>query len=484
MHMPKRTFFIKNFVSYASIILIALVLAGMAFFYQVNQYSTKETTTQLQDLARNVSQQTTVVLDNYSQTLDQFYQLSLLLTARDSDISIIIADTQGQALFYTTPDGIVAREDCVLPTSVVQQMQADGAYTDISTLDNLFSMPNYVVGQRVTSVNGVQALVIVSTQKRIATGMLTQVMRSFVIIVSVALVGILMMAYVTSSRITRPMKSMSNAAKLFAQGDFSVRVPLANDCDEIDELAQAFNNMASSLEQLEELTRGFIGNVSHEFKTPMTTIGGFVDGMLDGTIAPAQHDKYLRIISEEVHRLSRMVMRMLDAAKIQSGELLLAPMPFDFSEMASQIILSFEQKLEAKQVEVSVLLEEKLMVQGDRDHVFRAVYNLVDNAVKFVDEGGSLRLQAAQVDGLCAFHIVNTGGGISPEDLTHIFDRFYKADPSRSRDRTGAGLGLYIVKNIINLHGGDISVRSDGGETEFAFTLPLAVHAKAVEKNF
>ncbi len=114
------------------------------------------------------------------------------------------------------------------------------------------------------------------------------------------------------------------------------------------------------------------------------------------------------------------------------------------------------------------------MVMGDRDHLYRAVYNLVDNAVKFVEEGGKLTLNAHAEGVFCEFSLINTGTGISAEDLPHVFDRFYKADRSRSMDKTGAGLGLYIVKNIINLHGGEIAVRSGGGETEFSFTLPLA----------
>lgn len=481
--MIKKTFFIKNFVSYSSIILVALLLAGMAFFHQVSRYSIEEKQSQLGEVAHNVAEQTTLVLDNYSEVLDRFYQASLSLTARDSNTTILVARKDGTLLLRATPTSISASDGTAIPAAAVRQLMREGAYSEVGTLGGLFGSTSYVVGAPASGTLGEGALVFVGAEDDTVTGMLTHVMRTFVIIVSVALVGILLVSYVTSSRTTRPLKTMSNAAKEFAQGDFSVRVPEDNNCDEIDELALAFNNMAGSLEQLEELTRGFIGNVSHEFKTPMTTIGGFVDGMLDGTIPAAQHDKYLHIISEEVHRLSRMVVRMLDAAKIQSGELLLAPAPFDFSEMASQIILSFEQKLDAKHVEVEVEMDDQLMVMGDRDHVFRAVYNLVDNAVKFVEERGSLRLHARADGKMCAFSLINTGGGIAPEDLPHIFDRFYKADPSRSRDRTGAGLGLYIVKNIINLHGGDISVRSDGGETEFSFTLPLVQQKKGHDKN-
>ena len=317
------------------------------------------------------------------------------------------------------------------------------------------------------------ALVYVSSPYSAVKYMMDNVSHMFVIILLCALAGALVLSYFISARMTQPLKIMAIAAKEYAAGNFDIRVPEDNHCTEIDELAVSFNNMARDLAQLDELTRGFIGNVSHEFKTPMTTIGGFVDGMLDGTIPKDQQEKYLRIISEEVKRLSRMVIRMLDAAKIQSGELILNTAPFDFTEMTSQIALSFEQKIVHKNLNVDIDFEDNLMVNGDRDHIFRAVYNLVDNAVKFVNENGKLTMRAYASGNFCEFSIKNTGAGISPEDIPHIFDRFYKTDRSRSLDRSGAGLGLYIVKNIINLHGGDISVRSDGGETEFSLSLPL-----------
>lgn len=478
--MAKRTFFIKNFSAYASIFLIAFLLAGVAFSYQVNRYSLQEKQTRIKQAAINVSEQTRYALDNYSAGMDKIYQLYLLRLAKDEAVTILIADIYGDLIIRADSNGMVVGDLLSIPDPVVEQVKATGLYSGSGMLDGLLPSESYIVGARCLNSSGeLQALVFVCASNESITGMLNQVMQSFFIIVAISMAVVLLMAYVTSSRMTRPLKTMANAAREFAHGDFTVRVPEDNRCDEIDELAVSFNNMASDLEQLEELTRGFIGNVSHEFKTPMTTIGGFVDGMLDGTIPEAQRDKYLQVISEEVHRLSRMVMRMLDAAKIQSGELLLMPAPFDFSEMASQIILSFEQKLDAKQVQVEVDFDDQLMVLGDRDHVFRAVYNLVDNAVKFIDQGGDLTLLAGREGAMCTFSVKNTGGGIPAEDIPHIFDRFYKADPSRSRDRTGAGLGLYIVKNIINLHGGDISVRSDGGETEFAFTLPLAPPKKS-----
>ena len=375
-----------------------------------------------------------------------------------------------------TPDGTTyTLPGYHISAEVVAEMHKNGSYASVGSLGVLSESSFYTVGTCVKDDNGdADLMIFVSTQDPNSAGVVRHSTQTLVLIMLVTLVVMLVISFMISQHVTRPLKTIAAAAKEFAGGNFDVRVPEDNRCFEIDELAVSFNNMARDLDQLEELTRGFISNVSHEFKTPMTTIGGFVDGMIDGTIPLDQRDKYLKIIAEETKRLSRMVNRMLDAAKIQSGELILSPAPFDFTEMTAQILLSFEQKIEKKKLDVQCDLEERLTVMGDRDHLYRVVYNLTDNAVKFIEDGGTLRLKVHQEGQLCVFAISNTGIGISAEDLPHVFDRFYKTDRSRSMDKTGAGLGLYIVKNIINLHGGEISVRSGGGETEFEFTLPLA----------
>lgn len=475
----KRTFFAKNFISSVILILVVFGLAGGVFFYQMDRYAKSEKVLQLDATAQSIAELTSLAVQTGDTLNVAVLDASLKNTAKQNQMSILLTDLSGNILLRVEPDRGSSRDSGRIPASVVDRLIQDQKYTGVGTLDGQFSGSHYVVGTLCEDAAGNDlALVFIAANSERVVGMLQEITQMFLIIIVIALIGTLIVSYFLSSRMTRPLKTMANAAKEFAAGDFSVRVPEDNHCDEIDELATSFNNMARDLEQLEELTQGFIGNVSHEFKTPMTTISGFVDGMLDGTIPQDQQKKYLHIISEEVKRLSRMTMSMLAAAKIQSGELIISPVPFDFSEMASQILLSFEQKITAKNIEVDADLADRLMVMGDRDHVFRAVYNLVDNAVKFINEGGTLRVTAYPAGAFCEFSISNTGDGIAPEDIPHVFDRFYKTDRSRSRDRSGAGLGLYIVKNIINLHGGDISVRSDGGETEFSFTLPLAPAAK------
>ena len=479
----KRTFFAKNFISSVILILVVFGLAGGTFFYQIDRYAKSEKVLQLDATAQSIAELTSLAVQTGDTLNVAVLDASLKNTAKQNQMSILLTDLSGNILLRVEPDRGSSRDSGRIPASVVDRLIQDQKYTGVGTLDGQFSGSHYVVGTLCEDAAGNDlALVFIAANSERVVGMLQEITQMFLIIIVIALIGTLIVSYFLSSRMTRPLKTMANAAKEFAAGDFSVRVPEDNHCDEIDELATSFNNMARDLEQLEELTQGFIGNVSHEFKTPMTTISGFVDGMLDGTIPQDQQRKYLVVISEEVKRLSRMTMSMLAAAKIQSGELIISPVPFDFSEMASQILLSFEQKITAKNIDVEVDFADRLMVMGDRDHVFRAVYNLVDNAVKFIDDGGKLRVTAYPAGAFCEFSICNTGGGIASDDIPHIFDRFYKTDRSRSRDRSGAGLGLYIVKNIINLHGGDISVRSDGGETEFSFTLPLAPVTKPNKK--
>ena len=474
--MGRRSFFFKDYVAHLILIVCAFALAGVVFCYQMSSYALHAKQTELRTTVQSLAEQSKLLEGTDSDVIRQIYMLSIARVAKEDELTVLITDADGNIEMGAKPDGTTyTLPGYHISNEVVAEMHKNGSYASVGSLGVLSESSFYTVGTCVKDDNGdADLMIFVSTQDPNSAGVVRHSTQTLVLILLVTLVVMLVISFMISQHVTRPLKTIAAAAKVFAGGNFDVRVPEDNRCYEIDELAVSFNNMARDLDQLEEQTRGFISNVSHEFKTPMTTIGGFVDGMIDGTIPEDQRDKYLHIIAEETRRLSRMVNRMLDAAKIQSGELLLSPAPFDFSAMTSQIILSFEQKIEKKKLEVECELDDRLIVMGDRDHLYRAVYNLVDNAVKFIDEGGRLTLKAHPEGDFCAFSISNTGTGISAEDLPHVFDRFYKADRSRSMDKTGAGLGLYIVKNIINLHGGEISVRSDGGETEFEFTLPLA----------
>lgn len=280
--------------------------------------------------------------------------------------------------------------------------------------------------------------------------------------------------YIMTYRLTRPLRLMSEASKAMARGDFSRRIPVTRD-DEIGQLAVSFNQMTNSLARLEEARKNFISNVSHELRTPMTTIGGFIDGMIDGTIPADQQNRYLKIVHDEVKRLSRMVESMLSVSRLESKEGELNKSSFDFREQLLGIVIGQEQRIEEKHIEVAGLdALDEIIITADKDLIHRVVYNLVDNAIKFTDEGGKITFKTTSDTSSLTFIIENTGLGIPKSELPYVFERFYKVDKSRSKNKDSTGLGLYIVKTIIKKHGGVIKVSSVENQfTAFEFTLPL-----------
>ena len=478
-----RNLFVKNYVAFAMLILISFTFAGGVFCAQVSRYSVEE---KQEQLGVTVNYVDTIVEKNTALLYGEnnaFLQTYLDQQASASGCTILLTEADGNVITSSFPQNDAIKDDdiqgCVSDTLVAEILD-DGSYFGLGNINGLFSENYFIAGTTCESPAGeAMALVIAAVPATATTGLMNTIMRSYLFIVFITLVLTLIISWFLSDMMTRPLKGLVSAAKRFGHGEFEVRVSENNNCDEIDELAVSFNNMADSLRQNEELSRSFVANVSHELKTPMTSIRGFVDGMMDGTIPPEKHQQYLRIISDEVGRLSRLVVRMLDAAKIQAGEIIITPAPFDLTEMAARVIISFENQINNKHIDMDVELQDNLMVNGDKDHIYQVIYNLVDNAVKFVSDGGKLTIRAEKEGAMSLFTICNTGAEIPAEDLPHVFDRFYKADRSRSRDRTGAGLGLYIVKSIVNLHGGDISVRSSNGETEFAFSMPLVTKTPA-----
>jgi signal transduction histidine kinase len=281
--------------------------------------------------------------------------------------------------------------------------------------------------------------------------------------------------YFMTERIINPLREMSRAAKSYAAGNFDIRIPVRGD-DEVAELASAFNQMASGLESLESMRSSFLANVSHDLKTPMTTISGFIDAIISGAIPSDSQNEYLERIKSEVLRLSRLVNQLLDLSRIQAGDRKFTFETFDICEVARQIVLSFEQKIDEKKLDVEFNCEEdRMKVVADKDAIHQILYNICDNAVKFSRTGGKYRLDIVSKDKKIHVSVYNEGEGIPKEDLPFVFERFYKTDKSRGLDKTGVGLGLYIAKTIIDAHGEAITVQSEKDSfCRFEFTLKQA----------
>lgn len=304
---------------------------------------------------------------------------------------------------------------------------------------------------------------------------LTKLFITLLIFFAAIMILVYPVLYFSVMRIVKPLSDMTMAARKFGEGDFSKKIRVS-DNTELGYLENALNEMAASIEENEEKRKSFVSNVSHELKTPMTTIGGFVDGILDGTIPKQQHKYYLRIVSGEIDRLARLVRSMLNISKYESGEVELRTEFFDCEALIFKTALLFETRIDEKKVEMEGLDSGKFYLCADIDLTQQIIYNLIENAVKFVNEGGTISFSHEVKGEFTAVRIRNSGEGLTENEISKVFDRFYKTDESRGKDKTGVGLGLSIVRSIVKLHNGDILVRSKPGEyTEFEFTLPTGV---------
>ena len=320
-------------------------------------------------------------------------------------------------------------------------------------------------------------IVIVSSPLDSATMVLERISEIFVFVSVLTVIVAVLVTIIFARRQAAPLRDMAKTARAFGHGELTARVATdGNNPEEVEELARAFNNMASSLQKSEYRRQEFVANVSHELKTPMTTISGYVDGILDGTIPPEKSRQYLTLVSEETKRLSRLVRSMLDISRLQDqgGITEEQKSRFDVLECAGQVLISFEQKINSKKLDVQVEMpEHPVFTFAQNDAITQVIYNLVDNAVKFCPEGGALSLRVTQGRDKVYLTVSNDGEVIPPEELPLVFDRFHKMDKSRARNRDSWGLGLYIVRTLIDSHGENISVTSRDGKTAFTFTLPL-----------
>ena len=395
---------------------------------------------------------------------------------------VIIADTEGNIQMISKGGREAQTQDNVkLTMSFVGDCMTsalgggNGYAWEESTLNKLYSVPHYSAGVALHNEYGIiKGVLVVSSPVGEVNQYTQELMRIFLLSVLIVLCVAFIVVYLLTLGMTRPLRQMAQAARAMATGDFSARVTTRRR-DEVGQLAQSFNSMAVAMEALERSRRAFIGNVSHELKTPITTIAGFVEGILDGTIGADRRDEYLAIVSAETRRLSNVVTAMLRLSQLESGEVNLAVSCFTINGLIAQAALSFLHRIEEKQIDVDGMEDlPEVRISGDRELLFQVLYNFFENAVKFTPEKGTIAVAADVEKESVTIRIRNSGDGIAPKELPHLFERFYKTDKSRSRDKTGVGLGLHLCKTIIALHGGTVGADSRPGEyTEMQITLPI-----------
>ncbi len=389
------------------------------------------------------------------------------------DITIIVSDNSGKIVFCVGADTKSIVDGAIIPKALMSELNSGRELPRDTRLSGVFENEHYTRAVPIYNAeNAVCGTVFVCAQSIMLTELLEVIIKAIVVSILWVLLAALIAVYFITEKITGPLKEISTAAKQFAKGRFDVRVPVRGN-DEIARLAGAMNNMAESLDNYDTMRNTFMSNVSHDLRSPMTSISGFVDGILDGVIPPEKHEYYLKIVSTEIKRLSRLVASLLDLSRIQAGDRKFTMAPFDVCEMCREIVISFEQKLNDKHLEVEFDCDEHLTVVADRDAIYQIAYNLCDNAVKFSREGGLFRVSVRKLKNKKALvSVYNEGQGIAPADLPYVFERFYKSDKSRGLNKSGVGLGLFISKTIIEAHGETIWVESEfDKDCCFSFTL-------------
>lgn len=492
----RSNIFLRYFLIFAGIFLVTFSILGSSLIVLVNAYSLQEKTTLLAENSNGIADTVASTLTVNDMNADYSYEKesiceSLAVVSNCIDSDIFVCDTGGNVILCKEQTGadpyftesMVCHEHSSfkIDDSLIQNVYENRHSVSRTIIDGetcyvvgtAIVAPNYTFGGLKSHdriIGSVFAIVESGT-----THLVTSVIRVFLVIAaSCLLVGFVLIWFLTKKMVT-PLQQMSSAAKRFAVGDFSYRVNISGN-DELSDLEYAFNEMADALDKLESSRRSFVANVSHELKTPMTSIAGFIDGILDGTIPKSKEDYYLKLVSDEVRRLSRLVVVMLNMSKIESGDFEMKPKNYNLSDQIIHILLTFEQKIEKKNIEVRGL--ENLAphyINADTDMVYQVVYNIFDNAVKFTNDNGYISVEVKELEDFAEISIKNSGEGINAQEITRVFERFYKIDKSRSLDSKGAGLGLYIVKMIVEMHGGRIYARSNNvDEAEFVFTLPKA----------
>lgn len=470
-----KSIFSKYFTAVALIISFTFFLLTTAQALLAGRYWATE---KQELLTQNASTVAAFLVDNAVSGPQNTYYLpeSLSHTLRHlaniAEGNVLVTDTQFRILLCSDdlPCPHIGEQ---LPPLAQTMLRTEKQYFSVDRLGGLYDSPQYTVGIPLRKGDVIMGYVMVSSPSNAMMSYIQNHLRVSLLSGVAVLMLVFVVLYILTYNLVRPLRKMAAATRQFSRGDFSHRISVKGR-DEVAELAASLNNMASSLASEEEMQRNFIANVSHELKTPMTTISGFVDGILDGTIPAEKQKHYLQIVSGETKRLSRLVRVMLDLSRLDSGQLKLHPVTFDLTETVCSGLLTFEQAIDKKGLTVTGLDGcEPAKINGDYDLIQQVVYNLLENAVKFTEEGGTISIHIVKKNGRTWCTIRNTGAGIPSTELPHIFERFYKSDRSRSLDKSGTGLGLYLVKGIINLHSGEITVRSVEGEyCEFVFWIP------------
>lgn len=481
-----KSIFARYYTATAFTIISCFTILGIALIVMTAQYSIGQQQNTLynnaKDLSEIVSNILTEPLDDYAEDSElEHKDINVLndiisLISENGTKDVLIVDAQGDDGIWLAKDRTEYFDD-LIDNKVIEAINNRGIYRSNSTLYGVFKENRYTVGLPVVQSDNITVgYVFVSSPATSLVSTMVVVSRYFLLSVCGVLIISMVLIYVASKELVRPMREMRVALSEYSQGNFRKRVRVTGQ-NEMSELCDSFNHMADALDQLENSRRGFMANISHDLKTPLTSICGFIDGILDGTVPIDRQKEYLTRVSTETKRLSRLVNSILDVTRLEAGQVNPKKSVFNLNETIMRVLLSFEKVIDDKKIELGIGFDfdKRINVYADEDMISRVLVNIIGNSTKFTPDGGWIRVNVRPEKKNAVIEISNNGKGIAAEDVPFIFDRFYKSDKSRGIDKAGTGLGLYIAKMLVNLNNGEISVNSiPDNSTTFSFTLELS----------
>ncbi len=458
-------------------IFLGFLILFIAVFSLITIYSTYSTKQALVEEKTEILNNETLLIANQtiSAYVNGFYSSDTLKGTLDYysdalDLSIWILDSKG-IIFASSQ----AKGHPEAPKNIFFLNQDFDIYTSQSFTGDFygtFSDEVITVAIPILTDNEPNGMIIthatVSQISTVQSNLIQAIYLPFLImlIISFALLGVI------SNKIMKPIRRINSVAEEYSTGNFETKMDITSK-DEIGQLASTLEYMASELSKLDEYRKDFISNISHDFRSPLTSIKGYIEAILDGTIPPEKQDKYLNIVVEETNRLTKLTSSLLELNNADSYGLWLIFKEFDIVELVKKAMRTFEGKCEAKSI--SLILNnhcQHTMVYADATKIQQVVYNLLDNAIKFTPDGKSIYVTLTEKNDKLFVSVKDEGCGIPKDSLKKVWVRFYKADASRGKDKQGTGLGLSITREIIKAHNENINVVSteDVG-SEFTFTL-------------
>lgn len=428
--------------------------------------------------ASNLYRESALISSNYaenyfskSMTLEDIQtQLTALSTYLASEIWIV--DPKGNIILNTAKPNLAEGGESIPDFNVTD---FGNKYYQTGNFYGYFSAETLSVFSPITVNYRVRGYVIIhkptSNLVNYANGLVMISYETLALLFIAAFIVLVLFTYV----VYIPIRKITRAADAYAQGNFDTKIDIHSN-DEIGYLAASLNYMANELNTLEDDQKKFVSNVSHDFRSPLTSIKGYVEAMLDGTIPIEMQDKYLNIILFETERLNKLTKSLLELNKFGSHGTMLDITDFDINYTIRMTAQTFEGICKEKRIGFNLILTgEKLYVSADMSKIQQVLYNLIDNALKFSHTNSFITIETTEKNDKIFVSVKDTGIGIPKDSINKIWERFYKTDLSRGKDKKGTGLGLAIVKEIIQAHGENINcISTEGVGTEFLFTLPLA----------